>query len=107
MNTFTANPITECMIEFVIRQHEDEYGIKIKADPVLARRLAELQLKDLERKGCLLYGNGYDCLGCPALGKECPLNDWRKRNPEFENDELWNEIKKIEYELVNKSNTLN
>ena len=79
----------------LIRQNKDEYGIDLPEDE--ARELAELQLEDLERKGCTLENIG-ECHGCSATknGSECPLCGWEKRHPEYANDELANRIKALE-----------
>lgn len=43
-------------IDEMIRENRQEYGIDLPEDE--ARELAELQLKDLERKGCTLESIG-------------------------------------------------
>ena len=82
-------------IDEMIRENRQEYGIDLPEDE--ARELAELQLKDLERKGCTLENIG-ECHGCSATkdGSECPLCDWEKRHPEYANDELAMKIKALE-----------
>lgn len=82
-------------IDEMIRENKEEYGIDLPEDE--ARELAELQLKDLERKGCTLENIG-ECRGCSATkdGSECPLCDWEKRHPEYANDELAKRIKALE-----------
>ena len=79
----------------LIHQNKDEYGIDLPEDE--ARELAELQLKDLERKGCTLENIG-ECHGCLVTknGSECPLYGWEKRHPEYANDELATKIKILE-----------
>ena len=82
-------------IDEMIRENRQEYGIDLPEDE--ARELAELQLKDLERKGCTLENIG-ECHGCSATknGSECPLCNWEKRHPEYANDELAMKIKALE-----------
>ena len=82
-------------IDEMVRENRQEYGIDLPEDE--ARELAELQLKDLERKGCTLESIG-ECHGCSATkdGSECPLCDWEKRHPEYANDELAMKIKALE-----------
>lgn len=82
-------------IDDMIRENRQEYGIDLPEDE--ARELAELQLKDLERKGCTLEHIG-ECHGCSAAknSSECPLYDWEKRHPEYANDELAMKIKALE-----------
>ena len=82
-------------IDEMIRENKQEYGIDLPEDE--ARELAELQLKDLERKGCTLENIG-ECHGCSATkdGSECPLCDWEKRHPEYVDDELALKIKALE-----------
>jgi len=82
-------------IDEMIRENRQEYGIDLPEDE--ARELAELQLKDLERKGCTLESIG-ECHGCSATkdGSECPLCDWEKRHPEYASDELAMKIKALE-----------
>lgn len=82
-------------IDEMIRENRQEYGIDLPEDE--ARELAELQLKDLERKGCTLE-NISECHGCSATkdGSECPLYGWEKRHPEYANDELAMKIKALE-----------
>ena len=82
-------------IDEMIRENRQEYGIDLPEDE--ARELAELQLKDLERKGCTLENIG-ECHGCSATkdGSGCPLCDWEKRHPEYANDELAMKIKALE-----------
>lgn len=82
-------------IDEMIRENRQEYGIDLPEDE--ERELAELQLKDLERKGCTLENIG-ECRGCSATkdGSECPLCDWEKRHPEYASDELATKIKDLE-----------
>lgn len=88
-------------IDEMIRENRQEYGIDLPEDEAL--ELAELQLKDLERKGCTLE-NISECHGCSATkdGSECPLCDWEKRHPEYANDELAMKIKALENKARNK-----
>ena len=83
------------MIDEMIRENRQEYGFDLPEDE--ARELAELQLEDLKRKGCILENIG-ECRGCSATenGSECPLCDWEKRHPEYANDELARKIKALE-----------
>ena len=82
-------------IDEMIRENRQEYGFDLPEDE--ARELAELQLKDLKRKGCTLENIG-ECHGCSATkdGSECPLWGWEKRHPEFDSDELAMKIKALE-----------
>lgn len=82
-------------IDEMIRENRQEYGIDLSEDE--ERELAELQLEDLKRKGCTLESIG-ECHGCSATkdGSECPLCDWEKRHPEYDNDELAMKIKALE-----------
>ena len=82
-------------IDEMVRANRQEYGIDLPEDE--ARKLAELQLEDLKRKGCTLEHIG-ECHGCSATknGSECPLYDWEKRHPEYANDELAMKIKALE-----------
>lgn len=82
-------------VDEMIRENRQEYGFDLPEDE--ARELAELQLKDLERKGCTLENIG-ECYGCSATkdGSECPLCDWEKRHPEYADDELAMKIKALE-----------
>ena len=88
-------------IDEMIRENRQEYGIDLPEDE--ARELAELQLKDLERKGCTLESIG-ECHGCSATkdGSECPLCDWEKRHPEYVDDELAKRIKALENKARDK-----
>ena len=73
------------------------FGVGDGLDESEHRELAELQLEDLERKGCTLE-NLDECHGCSATadGSECPLCDWEKRHPEYKDDELERKIKALE-----------
>ena len=82
-------------LENIIRANHFEYGIPY--DHPKARELAELQIEDLDRKGCHCE-NTY-CIGCETNGDKCPLIDWEKRHPEFKDDELARRIKDIENEI--------
>ena len=84
--------ITESRIQAQMRENMYEYGID-SSEPY-AHELAELQLKDLQRKGCTLEGP--DCRECSLMGKECPIIDWEKHHPEFKNDELEHRIEVLE-----------
>lgn len=83
--------ITEEKIQAQICENSYEFGIS--ASEPHARELAELHLKDLQRKGCLL--NGPDCRGCDKSGN-CPMMGWEKRHPEYANDELAHKIEVLE-----------
>ena len=63
----------------------------------IPRELAILMLEDWQRKGCSLEYIG-DCYGgCSVCkGDYCPLDDWKKRHPEYVNDELAMKIKALE-----------
>lgn len=84
---FIQQPVAEKLIQDYMAFDRDEYGL---TDSNNLRELVLLELEDLKRKGCLLYGPY--CLNCPVLGKDCPLNDWQTRHPEYANDELWEKI---------------
>lgn len=83
--------ITEEKIQAQMRENSYEYGTRMSES--YAHEFAELQLKDLQRKGCLL--NGPDCRGCDASGN-CPMVGWEKRHPEYVNDELAHKIYVLE-----------
>lgn len=86
--------ITEEMVRRQMRANSYEYGVELEEKD--ARELAELQLKDLIRKGCICPGTD-DCRGCAFFAEgKCPLNDWEKRNPEFASDKLAKKIKALE-----------
>ena len=87
-NNFEQQPVTEKLIQDYMAYAKDEYGPR---DNARLREIAELEIEDLKRKGCLLYGPF--CIGCPAHNEKCPLNDWQARHPEFANDELQQKIK--------------
>jgi len=84
--------ITESRIKAQMSENACEYGIDESLP--YAHELAELQLKDLQRKGCTLEGP--DCRGCQFMGQECPLQTWFERHPEFKNDELSHRIEVLE-----------
>lgn len=84
--------ITEARIQAQMQENRYEFGLA--KDCPYAHELAELQLKDLLRKGCTLEGP--DCRGCSCMGGPCPLNDWQKRHPEYANDELAMKINVLE-----------
>lgn len=84
--------ITEARIQAQMQENRYEFGLT--KDCPYAHELAELQLKDLQRKGCTLEGP--DCRGCSCMGGQCPLNDWEKRHPEYANDELAHKIDVLE-----------
>lgn len=89
------------MIDEMIRENKQEYGIDLPEDE--ARELAEMQLEDLKRKGCTLENIG-ECHSCSATkdGSKCPLCDWQKRHPEYANDELAMKIKALENKARDK-----
>ena len=87
-NNFEQQPVTEKLIQDHMAYVRSDCGIK---DNAILREIAELEIEDLKRKGCLLYGPY--CLNCPIPRKDCPLNDWQKRHPEYANDELRQKIK--------------
>ena len=84
--------ITESRIQAQMRENSYEFGIST-SEPY-AHELAELQLKDLLRKGCTLEGP--DCRGCSCMGGSCPLNGWEKLHPEYKDDELAHRIEVLE-----------
>ena len=79
-------------IQSMVRQLKDEFG-----SDIATRELAILELKDMERKGCVLdFANRFDeCRACPKAN-ECPVLTWEKRHPEYANDELAIKIKILE-----------
>ena len=82
---------TETRIQKMLAELRDEFGPEIAT-----RELALLELEDLERKGCLVEYGPY-CLNCPAYREgKCPLNDWQKRHPEYDNDALAMKIRVLE-----------
>ena len=89
------------IIDKMVFMNKYEYGIDLPDNEAI--ELAELQLKDLERKGCTLESID-ECHGCSVTknGSKCPLCDWEKRHPEYANDEL---AMRIEF-LMNKSTNL-
>jgi hypothetical protein len=73
--------------------NRDEYG-------TYNEELAQLELEDAERKGCLIQYSPY-CQNCPhQCNNTCPLNDWQKRHPEFVNDELTQKIEALRKETM-------
>jgi len=81
--TYTPQPVTEKLINDMMAYAKDEYGVK---DNETLREIALLEIEDLKRKGCLLYGPY--CMGCPAHNEKCPMNDWQTRHPEYIGDKL-------------------
>jgi hypothetical protein len=72
--------ITKEMIEKHAKELENEYY------GFYSEELAELDLMDLKRKGCInLSGN---CDTCQLNYLICPMSDWEKRHPEYAKDEL-------------------
>ena len=78
-------------VERIMQENRDEYGIDLPENE--ARELAELIIKDLERKGC--NSESGDCYDCKFMDN-CPLISWEKTHPEYVNDELAQRIKKLE-----------
>ena len=65
------------------------------------REYAELFTEDMNRKGCIpeTYP-GPECRECGScVDGKCPLEDWKDRHPEFENDELEQKLRALETEL--------
>ena len=83
---------TEKQIQGMLTELKDEFGSKIAT-----RELALLELEDMKRKGCALeYACKFDqCRGC-SISDKCPVVDWKKRHPEYANDELAMKIKVLE-----------
>ena len=83
---------TEKQIQGMIAELKDEFGSEIAT-----RELALLELEDMKRKGCTLeYMFKFDdCRGC-SISDKCPIVDWKKRHPEYDNDELAMKIKVLE-----------
>ena len=83
---------TEKQIQGMIAELKDEFGSEIAT-----RELALLELEDMKRKGCALeYACKFDqCRGC-SISDKCPVVDWKKRHPEYANDELAMKIKVLE-----------
>ena len=86
-------------LENMMRENSYEYGIPY--DHPKSRELAELQIEDLDRKGC--HCENIYCLGCETNGEKCPLIDWQKRHPEYANDELAQRIEALEKEIENEN----
>lgn len=84
-------------VERMMQENREEYGIDLPENE--ARELAELQLKDLERKGC--NSESGECYGCKLMGN-CPLNSWEKTHPEYANDEVAKRIKELENKAQNE-----
>jgi len=76
----------------MLNELKDEFG-----PDIATRKLAILELEDLERKGCTHEtANKFDqCRDCPNSEK-CPILDWEKRHPEYASDELAMKIKVLE-----------
>ena len=83
---------TEKQIQGMLAELKDEFGSEIAT-----RELALLELEDMKRKGCALeYACKFDqCRGC-SISDKCPVIDWKKRHPEYANDELAMKIKVLE-----------
>ena len=83
---------TEKQIQGMIAELRDEFGSEIAT-----LELALLELEDMKRKGCALeYACKFDqCRGC-SISDKCPMIDWKKRHPEYANDELAMKIKVLE-----------
>ena len=83
---------TEKQIQGMIAELRDEFGSEIAT-----LELALLELEDMKRKGCALeYACKFDqCRGC-SISDKCPVIDWKKRHPEYANDELAMKIKVLE-----------
>ena len=83
---------TEKQIQGMLAELKDEFGSEIAT-----RELALLELEDMKRKGCALeYACKFDqCRGC-SISDKCPVIDWKKRHPEYDNDELAMKIKVLE-----------
>ena len=84
-------------VERMMQQNRDEYGINLPENE--AREFAELQLKDLERKGC--NSESGECYKCKLMDN-CPLCSWEKTHPEYANDELAQRIKVLENKSRNE-----
>ena len=66
--------ITQKIIERYADFNKGEYG-------VYDEELAELELEDAERKGCLVDYGPY-CMNCPHNHENnCPLATWQTRHP--------------------------
>ena len=63
--------------------NENHYELGL--DDSVAFKLAELQYKDLKRKGCIC--ETAQCYECRMFAK-CPMLDWEKRHPEYAKDGL-------------------
>ena len=83
---------TEKQIQGMIAELRDEFGSEIAT-----LELALLELEDMKRKGCALeYACKFDqCRAC-SMSDQCPVVDWKKRHPEYANDELAMKIKVLE-----------
>ena len=83
---------TEKQIQGMLAELKDEFGSEIAT-----RELALLELEDMKRKGCALeYACKFDqCRAC-SISDKCPVVDWKKRHPEYANDELAMKIKVLE-----------
>ncbi len=83
---------TEKQIQGMLAELRDEFGSEIAT-----LELALLELEDMKRKGCALeYACKFDqCRGC-SISDKCPVIDWKKRHPEYANDELAMKIKVLE-----------
>lgn len=83
---------TEKQIQGMLDDLRDEFGWDIAT-----RELALLELEDMKRKGCALeYACKYDqCCGC-SISNKCPVIGWKKRHPEYVDDELAMKIRVLE-----------
>ena len=78
----------------------------IKRFDIRIPRLAELELYDFERKGCidLDCAINNNCKGCKYKGKhateDCPVFTWHKRHPEWQNDGTEQLIERLKSEDI-------
>ena len=80
----------EQFMQYMMDENRNDYTCDYPEDK--AYNLAELQVQDLERKGCDTYKP--DCCDCPKA-ENCPLNNWEEVHPEFKDDSLTKTIKAI------------
>ena len=79
--------ITTEMIKKYAKELENEYY------GFYSEELAELELIDLQRKGCVnLSGN---CDNCEYNCMNCPMYEWEQRNPEYKDDEIARRIEEL------------
>lgn len=71
--------------------NENHYELGL--DDSVAFKLAELQYKDLKRKGCIC--ETAICTQCSRFS-DCPMYGWEKRHPEYKNDALIQKIRSLE-----------